>query len=80
LRATAYDLKVFFSVVGKEPVEVRRADVFAFLAEQRLFPEALSKYWTCITDWGVVRPHSRARSHATARWAVNRQKAPASYV
>ena len=35
LRATAYDLKVFFSVVGKEPVDVRRADVFAFLAEQR---------------------------------------------
>jgi len=35
LQATAYDLKVFFSVVGKEPVEVRRADVFAFLAEQR---------------------------------------------
>ena len=34
-RATAYDLKVFFSVVGKEPVEVRRADVFAFLVEQR---------------------------------------------
>jgi hypothetical protein len=52
----------------------------AFLAEHRLFPEALSKYWTCITDWGVVRPHSRARSHATAWWAVNRQKAPASYV
>ena len=34
-RATAYDLKVFFSVVGKEPAEVTAADVFAFLAEQR---------------------------------------------
>jgi len=33
--ATAYDLKVFFSVVGKEPAAVSRADVFAFLAEQR---------------------------------------------
>jgi integrase/recombinase XerD len=33
--ATAYDLKVFFEVVGKEPAEVRSADVFAFLAEQR---------------------------------------------
>jgi site-specific recombinase XerD len=33
--ATAYDLKVFFEVVGKEPAEVRTADVFAFLAEQR---------------------------------------------
>ena len=33
--ATAYDLKVFFEVVGKEPVEVTAADVLAFLAEQR---------------------------------------------
>jgi integrase/recombinase XerD len=33
--ATAYDLKVFFAVVGKEPVEVSAADVFAFLAQQR---------------------------------------------
>jgi integrase/recombinase XerD len=33
--ATAYDLKVFFEVVGKEPADVTAADVFAFLAEQR---------------------------------------------
>ena len=33
--ATAYDLKVFFEVVGKEPAEVISADVFAFLALQR---------------------------------------------
>jgi integrase/recombinase XerD len=33
--ATAYDLKVFFEVVAKEPAEVTAADVFAFLAEQR---------------------------------------------
>jgi integrase/recombinase XerD len=33
--ATAYDLKVFFSVVGKAPAEVRTADVFAFIEEQR---------------------------------------------
>jgi hypothetical protein len=33
--ATAYDLKVFFEVVGKEPAEVTTAAVFAFLAEQR---------------------------------------------
>jgi integrase/recombinase XerD len=33
--ATAYDLKVFFEIVGREPAEVRAADVFAFLAEQR---------------------------------------------
>lgn len=33
--ATAYDLKVFFEVVGKEPAAVTPADVFAFLAAQR---------------------------------------------
>ncbi|MCA1679559.1 MAG: tyrosine-type recombinase/integrase [Actinobacteria bacterium] len=33
--ATAYDLKVFFEVVGKEPAEVSAADVFAFLVQQR---------------------------------------------
>lgn len=33
--ATAYDLKVFFSVVGKEPSRVSTADVFAFLSAQR---------------------------------------------
>ncbi len=33
--ATAYDLKVFFEVVGKDPAEVTSADVFAFLAQQR---------------------------------------------
>jgi len=33
--ATAYDLKVFFEVVGKEPTRVSTADVFAFIAAQR---------------------------------------------
>jgi integrase/recombinase XerD len=33
--ATAYDLKVFFEVVGKDPADVVSADVFAFLAQQR---------------------------------------------
>src|SRR5438874_2680297 len=33
--ATAYDLKVFFEVVAKDPAEVSSADVFAFLAAQR---------------------------------------------
>jgi len=33
--ATAYDLKVFFSVVGKEPVRVSTTDVMEFLAAQR---------------------------------------------
>jgi len=35
LRAVAFDLKTFFTVVGKDPVEVTAADVFEFLAHQR---------------------------------------------
>ncbi len=35
LRAVAHDLKTFFSVVGKDPVEVVAVDVFDFLADQR---------------------------------------------
>ncbi len=34
--ATAYDLKVFFEVVGREPAEVTSADVFTFLGQQRM--------------------------------------------
>ncbi len=33
--ATAYDLKVFFTVVAKEPASVVPADVFAFITAQR---------------------------------------------
>lgn len=35
LLATAYDLKVFFSIIDKEPVEVDTADVLAFIKAQR---------------------------------------------
>jgi integrase/recombinase XerD len=35
VRAYAHDLKTFFSVVGKEPVDVRAADVMAFIKDQR---------------------------------------------
>ena len=35
LRAVAFDLKTFFTVIGKGPVEVTAADVFDFLADQR---------------------------------------------
>lgn len=35
LRAVAHDLKTFFSVIGKDPVEVVAADVFEFVADQR---------------------------------------------
>ena len=35
LRAVAFDLKSFFSVVVKDPAEVVAADIFEFLADQR---------------------------------------------
>src|ERR1700677_1322310 len=35
LRGGAVDLKAFFAVAGKAPVEVTAADVFEFLADQR---------------------------------------------
>ena len=35
LRAVAFDLKAFFTVTGKAPLEVTAADVFDFLADQR---------------------------------------------
>src|SRR6516165_8869464 len=35
LRAVAFDLKTFFTVVSKDPVEVTAVDVFEFLAHQR---------------------------------------------
>jgi hypothetical protein len=35
LRAVAFDLKAFFVVIGKDPVQVTAADVFDFLAAQR---------------------------------------------
>src|SRR5512142_2824094 len=35
LRAVAFDLKAFFTVVSADPVEVTAADVFEFLAHQR---------------------------------------------
>lgn len=38
LLAAAYDLKVFFTVVGKEPLAVKTADVYAFVKAQRQGP------------------------------------------
>ncbi len=35
VRAYAHDLKTFFSVVAKDPVEVRAKDVFGFISAQQ---------------------------------------------
>src|SRR5215212_10528233 len=52
--AVAWDLKIFFEVVGKEPAAVRTADVFAFLAAQCLHVTALTS-----RAWRTVRPACR---------------------
>ncbi|MEP6783474.1 MAG: polyphosphate polymerase domain-containing protein [Acidobacteriota bacterium] len=39
-----------------------------FISRHTVIREALSKYWMCITDWGVVTPTARARVHASADW------------
>jgi integrase/recombinase XerD len=58
LRAVALDLKAFFAVVGKDPVEVTAVDVFDFLAHQR-------------RDRRVVRPADR-ESGLSARTIARR--------
>jgi integrase/recombinase XerD len=47
--AAAYDLKVFFTVVGKEPGDVQPADVLAFVSAQRAGQASVG---------GVLRPIS----------------------
>ena len=44
LRAVAFDLKTFFTVVGKDPVEVTAVDVFEFLADALLQDRGSRKY------------------------------------
>jgi hypothetical protein len=37
-----------------------------FVADHGLVREALSKYWTCVTDWRLARPDLRVRTHVSA--------------
>ena len=57
--ATAYDLKVFFEVVGKEPERVSTADVFAFIAAQRA-PRRGPGVFALRTAKGSVRADDQA--------------------
>ena len=51
VRAYAHDLKTFFAVVGKDPLEVRPADVMAFVTAQRR-PRPGAEKVVRITDGG----------------------------
>lgn len=55
LLATAFDLKVFFTVVGKEPAAVNSRDVLGFLKSQRAppwVPQLVGCRGGCRACWG----------------------------
>ena len=56
LRAVAHDLKTFFTIIDKDPVEVVAADIFDFVADQRGDRSVVR-----ISDGesGLVGPHDR---------------------
>jgi hypothetical protein len=71
--AAAYDLKVFFTVVGKEPGQVRPADVLAFVTAQRSGRASIGATLTLVDDdWsGVSLPTVRFASDTTG-WRLCR--------
>jgi hypothetical protein len=60
VRAYAHDLKAFFTIVGKEPVEVRPADVMGFVTAQRV-PGVGARRWF---GSPMARPVCRLRRSA----------------
>jgi hypothetical protein len=48
--AAAYDLKVFFTVVGKAPQEVQPADVLAFVTAQRTGQPSIDGVLKAVAD------------------------------
>jgi hypothetical protein len=49
VRAYAHDLSVFFSVVKKDPIEVRPKDVMAFVTAQRTPSQEPGHLWADVT-------------------------------
>jgi hypothetical protein len=60
--AAAYDLKVFFTVVGKHPQEVRPADVLAFVTAQRAGGASIDGLLQSVDDDGCRRCPGCTRS------------------
>jgi hypothetical protein len=63
LRAVAFDLKYFFTVVKEEPTDVVAADIFEFLAnrkvEGRQVPPVIMT-GSCTDRWNLPSPQERA--------------------
>ena len=66
--ASGFDLKVFFSVIDKDPVEVDTADVLAFIAAQREPRHGATVVRSRMVN-GAVGPHHQA-SAGHDLWAV----------
>jgi hypothetical protein len=58
--APAFDLKVFFTVVGKPPAEVTAADVLGFITAQRTALGPRSRWPSSTTPMGCRRARSGA--------------------
>lgn len=56
----SFVLEVKYNAPFGFPTWLRR-----FIARHGVIREALSKYWTCMTDWNIVAPNRRARIHAS---------------
>jgi len=57
----SFVLEVKYDAMFGYPAWLRR-----FLTEHGVIREAMSKYWTCLTDWRVVASNRRGRVHASA--------------
>lgn len=57
----SFVLEVKYDATFGYPTWLRR-----FLADHGVIREAVSKYWTCLTDWRVVVSNRRGRGHASA--------------
>jgi integrase/recombinase XerD len=69
VRAYAHDLKVFFTVVAKDPQDVRAADVFGFINAQGRAPVGAEKVvWISDGGSGLSNATIRRRLAAGVFW------------
>ncbi len=77
--AYAFDLKVFFEVVGKDPTEVVAADVLGFITRQRSSGSApnvvrLADGESGLSARTICSSSRRARTSMAAAWARDRSR------
>ena len=67
----SFVLEVKYDATFGYPAWLRR-----FIAEHGVIREAVSKYWTCMTDWRIVAPQRRMRVHACAQTPLRIAEGP----